>query len=145
MIDRARPSRFDDGGMPNPSVVLATAGYDHTVRFWEATRGICYRTLQYADSQVNKLEITPDKQYLAAAGNPHVRLYEGARVHRARLARQTLVHRAPAVVALRPPRWATPSRRRPFRSRFRHFTRETPSSDRRDASSRRSSILPLDA
>ena len=62
--------------MPNPSVVLATAGYDHTVRFWEATRGICYRTLQYADSQVNKLEITPDKRYLAAAGNPHIRLFE---------------------------------------------------------------------
>ena len=33
-------------------VVLATAGYDHTIRFWEATSGICYRTLQYADSQV---------------------------------------------------------------------------------------------
>ena len=31
-------------------MVLATAGYDHTVRFWEATSGICYRTLQYADS-----------------------------------------------------------------------------------------------
>ena len=62
--------------MPNPSVVLATAGYDHTVRFWEATRGVCYRTLQYADSQVNKLEITPDKRYLAAAGNPHIRLFE---------------------------------------------------------------------
>ena len=26
--------------------------------------------------QVNKLEITPDKQYLAAAGNPHIRLFE---------------------------------------------------------------------
>lgn len=62
--------------MPTPSVVLATAGYDHTVRFWEATRGVCYRTLQYSDSQVNRLEITPDKQYLAAAGNPHVRLFE---------------------------------------------------------------------
>ena len=62
--------------MPNPTVVLATAGYDHTVRFWEATRGICYRTLQYADSQVNKLEITPYKRYLAAAGNPHIRLFE---------------------------------------------------------------------
>mmetsp|Transcript_32623 Transcript_32623/g.45270 ORF Transcript_32623/g.45270 Transcript_32623/m.45270 type:complete len:316 (+) Transcript_32623:173-1120(+) len=60
------------------SVVLATAGYDHTVRFWQATSGICYRTLQYADSQVNKLEITPDKQYLAAAGNPHIRLFEVA-------------------------------------------------------------------
>ena len=34
-------------------VVLATAGYDHTIRFWEATSGSCYRTLQYADSQVN--------------------------------------------------------------------------------------------
>ena len=33
-------------------VVLATAGYDHTIRFWEATSGVCYRTLQYADSQV---------------------------------------------------------------------------------------------
>ena len=28
------------------------------------------------DAQVNKLEITADKQYLAAVGNPHVRLYE---------------------------------------------------------------------
>ena len=33
-------------------VVLATAGYDHSIRFWEATSGLCYRTLQYADSQV---------------------------------------------------------------------------------------------
>eukprot|EP00742_Colponemidia_sp_Colp-10_P003715 GILJ01003954.1.p1 GENE.GILJ01003954.1~~GILJ01003954.1.p1 ORF type:complete len:308 (+),score=27.83 GILJ01003954.1:51-974(+) len=59
-----------------PSVILATAGYDHTIRFWEAPRGVCYRTLQYAESQVNKLEISPDKQYLAAAGNPHIRLFE---------------------------------------------------------------------
>ena len=35
------------------SVVLATAGYDHSIRFWEATSGICYRTLQYPDSQVS--------------------------------------------------------------------------------------------
>lgn len=58
------------------SVVLATAGYDHSVRFWEATSGICYRTLQYADSQVNKLEITSDKSLLAAAGNPHIRIFD---------------------------------------------------------------------
>jgi len=93
------------------SVILATAGYDHTIRFWEATSGVCYRcvpsppwcpppdpasgpreraprtdpphtppypgrTLQYADSQVNKLEITSDKHLLAAAGNPHIRLFE---------------------------------------------------------------------
>lgn len=58
------------------SVVLATAGYDHTIRFWEATTGICYRTLQYPDSQVNTLQITADKTLVAAAGNPHIRLYE---------------------------------------------------------------------
>eukprot|EP00884_Botryococcus_braunii_P022530 jgi/Botrbrau1/8961/Bobra.0148s0073.1 len=57
-------------------VVLATAGYDHTIRFWEATSGICYRTLQYPDSQVNKLEITADKQMLAAAGNPLIKCFE---------------------------------------------------------------------
>jgi len=59
-----------------PSVVLATAGYDHTIRFWEAHSGLCYRTIQHPDSQINRLEITPDKQFLAAAGNPHVRLFE---------------------------------------------------------------------
>ena len=55
---------------------LATAGYDHAIRFWEATTGICYRTLQYGDSQVNRLEITPEKSLIAAAGNPHVRMFD---------------------------------------------------------------------
>ena len=58
------------------SVILATSGYDHKIRFWEAPSGICSRTLRYPDSQVNCLEITPDKQFLAAAGNPHIRLFE---------------------------------------------------------------------
>ena len=58
------------------SVILATAGYDHKIRFWEAPSGICSRILKYPDSQVNTLEITPDKQFLAAGGNPHIRLYE---------------------------------------------------------------------
>jgi len=59
-----------------PSVILATAGYDHTIRFWEAPSGMCYRTIHYNDSQVNRLEITTDKQYIAAAGNPNIRLFE---------------------------------------------------------------------
>ncbi|KAL2466145.1 Transducin/WD40 repeat-like superfamily protein [Abeliophyllum distichum] len=62
--------------MSQPSVVLATASYDHTIRFWEAKSGRCYRTIQYPESQVNRLEITPDKRYLAAAGNPHIRLFD---------------------------------------------------------------------
>jgi G protein beta subunit-like protein len=59
-------------------VVLATAGYDHTIRFWEATSGICYRSLPHAESQVNALDISPDKALLAAAGNPSIRIYEVA-------------------------------------------------------------------
>lgn len=85
-------------------VVLATAGYDHTIRFWEAASGTCNRTVKYPDSvrarayprvrywltvcayltlslsfslqQVNCLQIAPDKRYIAAAGNPHIRLFE---------------------------------------------------------------------
>ena len=55
-------------------VLLATAGYDHTIRLWEAPSGICYKTMQHPDSQVNKLEISPDKQYIAAALILHDRL-----------------------------------------------------------------------
>ena len=33
-------------------VILATAGYDHTIKFWQAHTGQCIRTLQHADSQV---------------------------------------------------------------------------------------------
>lgn len=58
------------------SVILATGGYDHKIRFWEAPSGICSRIIKYPDSQINRLQITPDKQFIAAAGNPHIRLYE---------------------------------------------------------------------
>ena len=33
-------------------VILATAGYDHTIKFWQAHTGQCIRILQHADSQV---------------------------------------------------------------------------------------------
>ena len=58
------------------SVILATAGYDHEIRFWEAPSGINSRTLRCDDSQVNCLDITPNKQFLAAGCNPHIRLFE---------------------------------------------------------------------
>lgn len=58
------------------SVIMCTAGYDHTIRFWEALSGICSRTIQHADSQVNRLCISPDKRFLAAAGHVNVKLYD---------------------------------------------------------------------
>lgn len=62
--------------MGGDQVILATAGYDHTIRFWQAHSGICLRTVQHPDSQVNALEITPDKELLAAAGYQHIRIYD---------------------------------------------------------------------
>lgn len=59
-----------------PSVLLATGGYDHKLRLWEASNGNCYQQLQFGDSQVNCLEISPSKKYIVAAGNPHTRLYD---------------------------------------------------------------------
>ncbi|EMF08359.1 WD40 repeat-like protein [Sphaerulina musiva SO2202] len=58
------------------SVILCTAGYDHTIRFWEALSGICSRTIPHPDSQVNRLCISPDKRWLAAAGHHTVKLYD---------------------------------------------------------------------
>ncbi|RKF83777.1 Target of rapamycin complex subunit wat1 [Golovinomyces cichoracearum] len=45
-------------------------------RFWEALSGICSRTIQHPGSQVNRLCISPDKKFLAAAGHHTVKLYE---------------------------------------------------------------------
>ena len=44
--------------------------------FWEALSGICSRTIQHSDSQVNRLCISPDKRFLAAAGHHTVKLYD---------------------------------------------------------------------
>lgn len=38
------------------SVILVTAGYDNTVRFWEALSGICSKTIKHPDS-VSKLTL----------------------------------------------------------------------------------------
>ncbi|KAI9313928.1 WD40-repeat-containing domain protein [Dichotomocladium elegans] len=35
------------------SVILVTAGYDNTIRFWEALSGICSRTIKHPDSVSN--------------------------------------------------------------------------------------------
>ncbi|KAG4303467.1 hypothetical protein PCANB_000301 [Pneumocystis canis] len=58
------------------NIILVTSGYDRTIRFWEALSSICLRTIQHADSQVNRLCISHDKKLLAAAGNHYIKLYD---------------------------------------------------------------------
>lgn len=62
-------------GSPDP-VILVTGGYDHGIRFWHAYSGVCCRTVQFTDSQVNDLDITPDRQLVAGAGFQHIRMFD---------------------------------------------------------------------
>ena len=62
--------------MSSSAVILATAGYDHKIRFWDAATGNMTCTIRYPDSQVNCLEISPDKNLIAAGGNNHIRIFD---------------------------------------------------------------------
>lgn len=53
------------GTVGSDPVILATAGYDHTVRFWQAHSGICTRTVQHQDS-VSFLPSPPPRRLGAA-------------------------------------------------------------------------------
>ncbi|XP_071050166.1 target of rapamycin complex subunit lst8 isoform X2 [Onthophagus taurus] len=57
-------------------IILATAGYDYSIKLWHTHHGVCLRTLQHAESQVNTLEIAPNRNLLAAAGYQHIRMYD---------------------------------------------------------------------
>jgi G protein beta subunit-like protein len=57
-------------------VVLVTAGYDHAIKYWNVVEGVCMQSIQHNESHINRLAISNDKQRLAVAGNPCIRLYD---------------------------------------------------------------------
>lgn len=57
-------------------VVLATGGYDHKIRFWDATSGMCTKSITFGESQVNCIQVSSDKSLLAAGGNPIIQLFD---------------------------------------------------------------------
>ncbi|KAK0097802.1 hypothetical protein PV326_013643 [Microctonus aethiopoides] len=63
-------------GGNSEQVILVTGGYDHTIKVWQAHTGICLRTLQHTVSQVNALDITPDKHVIAAAGYQNIFMHD---------------------------------------------------------------------
>lgn len=62
---------LDDG------VLLVSGGYDTVIKVWSAYSGTCSaRSLVHGESQVNCLQITPDRAYFVAGGYQSVRLYD---------------------------------------------------------------------
>ena len=57
-------------------VVLVTGGYDHKIRFWEATGGSCIKVIPHTASQVNCISISSDKCMVAVGGNPQVQVFD---------------------------------------------------------------------
>lgn len=62
----------------NHGTILATAGYDSVIRFWDAATAKCCRTVTHDKSQVNRMAITRPRGQIAVAGNPEVRVYDVA-------------------------------------------------------------------
>ena len=41
---------MSEGLTGTDQVILATGGYDHTIKLWQAHSGVCQRTMQHAES-----------------------------------------------------------------------------------------------
>ncbi|OTF71190.1 hypothetical protein BLA29_014172 [Euroglyphus maynei] len=62
---------------PTNQLLLASGGYDNTIRMWNVDKGFCDKLIQGTDnSHVNSLAITPNRELLASAGFQHIRLYD---------------------------------------------------------------------
>lgn len=73
---KARQQQKAPVGPSANDVVLCTASYDHTVKFWEVHSGRSIKTIKHTESQVNCLSLGPTAHNLAVAGNPNIKLFD---------------------------------------------------------------------
>ena len=57
-------------------LILATAGYDHIIRFWDASSGMTKTTIDFAGTQINKMVLSNDGKHLAVAANNLVKVFD---------------------------------------------------------------------
>ena len=59
-------------------ILLASAGYDHTVKFWDVNSGLpsMQIAIESPQTQVNKLALTADRKYMGIATHNLVKVYD---------------------------------------------------------------------
>jgi G protein beta subunit-like protein len=58
------------------NIILATAGYDKQIKFWNIKNCQCYESKKFGDNAINKLVLSADKKYLGACTLGHVKVYD---------------------------------------------------------------------
>ncbi|XP_040573311.1 target of rapamycin complex subunit lst8 [Lepeophtheirus salmonis] len=69
------PTKTEIHEIQTSDVILATAGYDDTIKLWEAHTGKLLRTLNHPCNYVTALEISPDGGLLVAGGHQCIKIY----------------------------------------------------------------------
>ncbi|KAA0147742.1 hypothetical protein FNF31_07541 [Cafeteria roenbergensis] len=58
------------------AVILATASYDETLRFWDPSTARCTAVIGLQQKPATAIAISPDKRSIIAASNPTIRMFE---------------------------------------------------------------------
>ena len=62
--------------MDQQRIILATAGYDKQIKFWNIQNCQCYESKKFGETAINKLVLSPDSKYLGACSTNFVKVYD---------------------------------------------------------------------
>jgi WD40 repeat protein len=61
---------------PQMNIILATAGYDKQIKFWNIKNCQCYESKKFGENAINRLVLSSDRKYLGACSNGLVKVYD---------------------------------------------------------------------
>ena len=56
-------------------MLIHLGGFDHRIMLWESS-GACVKMVKFPESHVNCIQVSNDKKFLAAGGNPIIHIYD---------------------------------------------------------------------
>lgn len=57
-------------------IILATAGYDKQIKFWNIKNQQCYEQKKMGEASINRLVLSQDKRYIGACTNGLVKVFD---------------------------------------------------------------------